>query len=213
MNEGKLLVPLIKNLKEHVKINPEAVIADGAYDHESNLKFIAQELKAKPVIARNLRWEKYKEHTFSKKGTPVCIAGLEMTPWGRFLDRGRVRLKYVCPITHLKSYREKYYFCPWNHPKFTKGKDCYAYVRADDTVRKSIDYGSAEFKRLYNLRTASERIILASLGMQSPSVRGSTTVSNWCSITHLTLLLIALAAYRTDNKEQIRSVKNFLPNL
>ena len=119
-----------------------------------NLKFILHELNAKPVIARRFGWVKYQNHTVSSKGTPICLAGLEMTYWGRFLDRGRVRLKYVCPITHLKSYREKYSFCPWNHPKFTKGKGCYVYVRADDTARKSIDYGSAEFKRLYNLKNS-----------------------------------------------------------
>ncbi len=215
VSEGKLLISMIKKLKKLRGLVPEAVIGDAAYDSESNLKFILHDLHAKPVIARRLGWEKYQNHTMSSKGTPFCIAVLEMTYWGRFCDRGRVRLKYVCPITHLKSYREKYCFCPWNHPKFTKGKGCYVYVRADDTARKSIDYGSAEFKRLYNLRTVSERVIsrLASLGMQSPSVRGFETVSNWCSITHISLLLIALTAYRTDNKERIRFVKNFLPNL
>ena len=167
VSEGKLLIPMLKTLKEQVKIFPEALLADGAYDYESNLKFIVQKLKARPVVAHNLRWEKYKEHRLSRKGVPICIAGLEMTYWGHFLDRGRIRLKYVCPITHLESYREKYYFCPWNHPKFTKGKGCYVSVRADDTVRKSRDYGSAEFKRLYDFRASSERIIsrLASLGM------------------------------------------------
>ena len=89
------------------------------------------------------------------------------------------------------------------------------YLRGDDTVRESIDYGSAEFKRLYNLRTASGRINsrLASLGMEYPSVRGFAAVSNWCSIAHITLFLIALTAYQTDNKERIRFVKNVFPNL
>jgi len=71
VGEGKLLIPMIRELNKHVEILPLAVIGDGAYDHESNLKFVIQELKAKPVIARNLRWEKYKDHTLSKKGTPV----------------------------------------------------------------------------------------------------------------------------------------------
>ena len=215
VNEGKLLVPILRRFKELIGVGAQAVIGDAAYDSESNLRFILQELHAKPVIARRLGWKKYQHHTLSSEGVPICIAGLKMIYWGRFCDRGRVRLKYVCPITHLKSYRERYCFCPWNHPRFTKGKGCYVYVRADDTVRKSIDYESAEFKRLYNFRTASERIIsrLASLGMQSPSVRGRRAVSNWCSIAHISLLLIALTAYQTDNKEQIRFVKNFLPNL
>jgi len=215
VNEGRVLIPLIKKLKEHVELYPTAVIGDGIYDDKDNLKFILHELKVKPVIARNLRGEKYKDYTLSKKRTPICIAGLEMLYWGRFHDRGKVRLKYVCPITHLKSYRKKYFFCPWNHPKFTQEKGCYVYLRVNDTVRDSIDYELAEFKRLYNFRTASECINsgLLSLGMQSPSVRDLTAVSNWCSIVHITLLLIALTVYQTGNKERIRFVKNFLPNL
>lgn len=155
VSEGGLLIPIVKTLKEHIKVFRQALITDGAYDNESNLKFIVQELKAKPVVARNLCWEKHKEHKLSRKGTPICIARSEMIYWGRFCDRGRVRLKYVCPIIHSKSYKEKYYFCPWNHPKFTERKGYYVYIRGDDTVRRSIDYGSAEFKRLYSFRTAS----------------------------------------------------------
>jgi hypothetical protein len=84
VSEGKLLIPMVKTLKEQIKIFPEALITDGAYDYESNLKFIVQKLKAKPVVARNLRWEKHKEHRLSRKGVPICLAGLEMTYWGRF---------------------------------------------------------------------------------------------------------------------------------
>ena len=122
VSKGELLIAIVKTLKEHIKAFRQALITDGAYDKESNLKFIVQELKAKPVAARNLCWEKHKEHKLSRKGMSICIAGLEMICWGRFCDRGRVRLKYVCPIINSKSYREKYYFCPWNHPKFTEGK-------------------------------------------------------------------------------------------
>jgi len=67
VNEGRVLIPLIKKLKEHVELYPKAVIGDGIYDDEDNLKFILYELKAKPVIARNLRWERYKDYTLSKK--------------------------------------------------------------------------------------------------------------------------------------------------
>ena len=78
VSEGKLLIPLVKKLKEHVELQPQAVIGDAIFDDEGNLRFIINELKAKPVIARNLRWKKYKDYTLSKKGTPICIAGFEM---------------------------------------------------------------------------------------------------------------------------------------
>jgi len=52
------------------------LIADAAYDWESNLEFIMYQLKAKPIIAHNVRWEKHRDHALSRKGTPICIAGL-----------------------------------------------------------------------------------------------------------------------------------------
>ena len=159
VSEGKLLIPMIRELKEHTEILPQAVIGDGAYDHESNPKFVIQKLKTKPLIARHLHWEKNKNYILSKKENTHLESRIRNDLLGMLHDRGRVRLKYVCPITHLKNYRKKYFFCPWNYSKFTQGKGCYVYLRTDDTARDSIEYGSTEFKRLYNFGTASERII------------------------------------------------------
>ena len=49
--------------------------------------------------------------------------------------------------------------------------------------------------------------------MQNPSVRGLRAVSNHCTIAHITVLLIALTAAKTGNKDKIRFVKSFLPNI
>jgi len=81
-NEAKLLIPLTKTLKQHLKVFPQALVADAGCDYETNSKFIIQKLKAKPIIVRNLCWEKDREHKLSRKGTPICIARLEMISWG-----------------------------------------------------------------------------------------------------------------------------------
>jgi len=72
-----------------------------------------------------------------------------------------------------------------------------------------------QFKKIYNLRSGSERIFsrLLNLCMQNPSVRGLQAISNHCTIAHITVLLIALAAAKTGNKDKIRFVKSFLPNI
>ena len=49
--------------------------------------------------------------------------------------------------------------------------------------------------------------------MQNPSVRGLQAVSNYCTIAHITVLLVALTAAKTGNKDKIRFVKSFLPNV
>lgn len=136
-----------------------------------------------------------------------------MIYWGKFKDRGKIRLKFVCPITHSKKFAKKRPVYPWYHPKFLKGKGCIAYLRGDSNIRASIDYGSESFKKSYNRRTSSERAFsrLLTLSMQNPSVTGLQATANHCTIAHITVLLIALTAAKSGHKDKIRFIKKFLP--
>ncbi len=109
-------------------------------------------------------------------------------------------------------------FCPWNHPNFYNNRfGCVINLRidVDQSIRDSIDYGSQTFKKLYNLRTSSERIFsrLLTLCMQKPSVKGLNATANVCTIAHITVLAVALAAVKNNEKDKIRFVKRFIPNL
>lgn len=213
--ESKMFIPLFTQTREDFNLHSEGILGDAIYDAEYILTFIIKELKAKPYIARNPRWGAKSNVKISNKGGLICIAGFDMTYWGKFKDRGKIRKKFVCPITHNKGFAKQNPRCPWNHPNFIKGKGCIAYRREDESIRDSIDYGSESFKKTYNLRTSSERIFsrLLTLCMQNPSVIGLNATSNHCTIAHITVLLIALTAVKTGNKDKIRFVKKFLPNL
>jgi hypothetical protein len=215
VSESKMFIPLFSQTQEDFNLPIEGVIGDAIYDAEYILNFVVKELKAKPYIARNPRWESKSDITTSHKGGLICIAGFDMIYWGKFKDRGKIRKKFVCPITHRKKFAQQIPQCPWNHPKFVKGNGCIAYRREDENIRNSIDYGSESFKKIYNLRTSSERIFsrLLTLCMQDPSVIGLNATANHCTIAHITILLIALTATKTGNKDKIRFVKKFLPNL
>jgi hypothetical protein len=215
VQDTTLFIPLFKKLLEHSNFKIRAVMADAAYDSESNLKFVINELRALPRIAKNPRWQKLREVNISSAGKRICIAGFEMIYWGKFQDRGKIRKKFVCPITHSRKFAEQVFTCPWNHPAFQKGKGCMAYLREDMDIRKEIDYGSQLFKEHYNKRTSSERAFsrLLSLCMQKPSVYGLNAVSNHCTIAHITVLLVALTAVKTGRKDKLRFVKKLIPNL
>jgi len=106
--------------------------------------------------------------------------------------------------------------CPWMHSQFVKGTGCFAYTQVvSEDIRKQIAYGTPKFKKVYNLRSECERIFsrLLDLCMQNPSVRRLRAVSNHCTIAHITVLLVALTAAKTGNKDKIRFVKSFLPNI
>ena len=81
-----------------------------------------------------------------------------MIYWGKFKDQGKIRKKFVCPITNSKKFAKQVPICLWNHPAFRKGKGCTAYLREDEDSRKDIDYGSQIFKEHYNKRTSSDRV-------------------------------------------------------
>lgn len=215
VQDTTLFIPLFKKLLDHFNFDIQAVIGDAAYDSETNLNFVIDDLHALPRIARNPRWEKLRKIKLSSSGGRICIGGFEMLYWGKFNDRGKIRKKFVCPITHSKKFAQQIPACPWNHPAFRKGKGCMAYLRGDKDVRKEIDYGSQIFKEHYNKRTASERVFsrLLTLCMQKPSVYGLNAVSNHCTIAHITVLLIALSAARIGQIDKVRFVKKFLPNL
>ena len=215
LQDTTLFTPLFKKILEHFNFDIQAVMADANYDSEVNLKFIIDNLHAMPRIARNLRWEKLREIKLSSTGGRICIAGFEMIYWGKFTDRGKIRKKFVCPITHSKKFAQQVPACPWNHPAFQKGKGCTAYLRGDKDVRKEIDYGSNIFKEHYNKRTSSERVFsrLLTLCMQKPKVYGLNAISNQCTIAHITVLSIALTAVKLGQIDKVRFVKKFLPNL
>jgi len=134
VSDTTLLIPCLREAQKVFSLPVKAVIGDAAYDSEANLNHIIKELKAKPVIARNFRCSYHSDHRISSKGVPICMSGFDMIYWGRFKDRGRLRLKFVCPITHSKGFRKRIPICPWNHPKFTKGRGCYVYLRGDESL-------------------------------------------------------------------------------
>jgi hypothetical protein len=219
IHDSNLIIPQLTHIKDTFSLPIEAVIADSAFDSAHIIEFIVKELRAKPIIAKNSRGKQNVTLKISSKGTPICIAGFNMISRGVFYDKSqnRKRHKFICPITGSKKFAKKVPVCPWWHPKFLNGSGCITYLRVDvdENIRKSIDYGSETFKKLYNLRVSSERIFsrLLSICMQSPSVTGLNAISNHCTIAHISVLAVALTAVKSEQPDKIRFVKTFFPNL
>jgi hypothetical protein len=217
IHESTLLISQLEYLKNTLKSTPEAVIADSGFDSAASIEYIVKKLKAKPVIAKNPR-RSNSSVKFSRKGMPLCLAGFEMVSCGKFYDKeqNRMRHKFACPIKLRKSFAHKVgWFCPWNHSKFYSNRQgCTINLRidVDTSIRQNIDYGSQTFKKLYALRTSFERIFsrLLIFSMQKSSVKGLQTTANLCSLAHISVLAVALAASKSNNKHKIRFIKPFL---
>jgi hypothetical protein len=217
VNDAIILISQLEYLKKTFKISPKAIAADSAFDSHKIIEYIAKELKAKPVIARNPRRGANPDIKISRRGAPICLAGFEMASRGRCYekDRNRIRHKFVCPIKRSRNFARKVgWFCPWNHPNFYSNKfGCTINLRVDveTSIRGSIDYGSQTFRKIYAMRTASERIFsrLSTFSMQRSSVKGLNATSNMCSLAHIAILAVALAAAKYDPERKIRFIKSF----
>jgi len=205
--------PMLKELYQEFQLPVKEVLGDANYDSECILKFIIEDIKAKAFIPRNPRNTQNTPYTIKKDGV-YCQANLPMYRKGKMTSKGITYCQYSCPLYWLKEFRGRYLFCPVGHPKYFKQKGCNVLLRLSPSIRERIPYGTQEFKSIYNKRTSVERVFsrLLSITMQNPTVRGLQAVSNHCTIAHITVLLVALTAYRTGYKDKIRFVKSFVPN-
>ena len=214
-SEIRQAIPMLKELiNRHPSLKIEAVLGDAIYDTEDILKFIIKELKAKAGIPRNPRRQEKKEGFYVNKNDVYCPADIAMFRKGKMTVAGITYIQYACPLYWSKKIQQRYLFCPVNHPKFFSQKGCNYLIRLTPSIREEIDYGSEEFKSLYNKRTSIERSFsrLLSIAMQNPTTAGLNATQNHCTIAHITSLLVALTAYRSGQKDKIRFIKSFVPN-
>ena len=214
LHEQKQVVSMLKELLRSCPIPIKAVTADANYDSEEILSYIFHEIKAMPVIPKNPRGLK-KEEFHVEKDNIICPANLGMHRKGKMNSRGRIYLQYSCPLYYGKKYKGQFLACPASHPKYFSQKGCNYLLRLSPTVRQYIDYDSRRFKAIYNQRSSIERVFsrLLTVTMVKPTVIGLQATQNHCTIAHMTVLLIALAAHHSGFDDKIRFVKTLLPNL
>lgn len=205
---------LLRKAKETFSISIQIVSGDALYDSENILRFIIEDLKAQAIVPRNPRGEQHRSYT--QKGNLVyCQADLPMRRKGKMTVKkaGITYLQYACPIYFGKE-RQRHLLCPAAHPKFTSQKGCNVLIRLTPSIRERIDYGTMSFTELQKKRTSVERIFsrLLAISMQDLPVTGINAVKNYCTIAHITVLLVALAAKRSGHPDKTRFVRSFVPN-
>jgi hypothetical protein len=213
VSEVRRAIPMLQGVQK-LNLPIAFVAADSEYDVETILSFIVQELCAQPIIAHNRRNER--NTSYRIEGDRVyCAANLPMAHRGTCTSSGRSYRQYGCALHWLKKFQRQYLLCPIGHPKHLERKGCNVLIRLTPSLRTQIPYGSSLFSDIYNKRTAIERSYsrLLSITMQHPTVRGLTANKNHCTIAHIATLLIALTAARMGEKDKIRWIKSFAPNI
>jgi len=212
VSEVSVAMTLLQTAQQHFQLPILSVSADAEYDTDKILNHVVHTLGAKPFIPYNPR-NAQDQRGFRRDGLAVyCPAQLPMHRHGRMTVKGISYVQYRCPF--YEGPRPALLLCPVSHPKFTGQKGCNYLWRTSANLRDQIPYGSQEFKQHYNRRSGIERIFsrLLALTIQEPSVHGLNSVRNHCTISHLAVLLVALAAHQLGQQDKIRFVRTFVPN-
>jgi hypothetical protein len=212
VSETTLAIPLLNSASQTFGLQFKSVTGDAEYDSEAILKHIVYTLKARPFIPYNPRNTQDKNGFMRKGQQVICPANIPMYRHGRMTVKGITYIQYQCPF-FFGPKPENLLLCPAAHPKFTRQKGCNYLWRITETIRDQIPYGTEEFKQHYNRRTAIERSFsrLLAITIQEPSIRGLSSVRNHCTISHIAVLLVALAAYKLSQPDRIRFVRTFVP--
>lgn len=180
-------------------------LADKGYDVKNIYNQIHALYQGECIIPLNKR--NTKNIQLLPQGNPLCEAGLAMWKDGKFSDRGRTRQKFCCP---LKSSRDM--DCPCRHKNFYNGKKhrgCTKYITIPDDLRLSVDRNSKYFKSTYSLRTECERYNsrFKNTGQERMWVRNKSSVTNLNTLSHISLLAVAIAAITTHSSQSYRKMK------
>jgi len=208
VKEMSITVDFLKNTDSWFSLKEIYFIADKGFDTKDIHNFIRYDLNGHAFIPLNKR--NTKNHTQLPNGNVLCDAGLAMHKDGKQYFDSYIKQKYCCPFRTKKDDS----LCPCKHPKYFNGKKnrgCTKYITISTDYRSSINRNSIFFKKIYALRTESERYNSRwkNLNLEKAYVRNINSVSNLNTLGHICLLALALAAIKDGYIDKIKSLKEY----
>ena len=208
VSESSIVIDFLKETNKWFSLKETYFIGDKAYDTKGIYNYIRYDLKGHAFIPINPR--NTKEKKMLNDTNIICEAGLAMHKDGKQYFDSYIKQKFCCPFRTKKDDS----LCPCKHPKYFNGKKnrgCTRYISIGTDYRASINRESIFFKKIYALRTESERYNSRwkNLNLEKPTVRNINSITNLNTLGHITLLSLALAAIADNQKDKIRSLSKF----
>ncbi len=208
------LKPMIEDAKKHFEAI-ETLTADKAYDSGPHNEMLYDEHGIKPVIDIRNSWKDTDETrllfaniVYDYRGTVYCHCPksnerYEMAFCG--FEKDRSTLKYKCPSAAYGMKCRGYSQCS----EGTQGKIVRIPLETDRRIFVPIARSSYKWKRMYNGRTAVERVnsrIDLSFGFEHHFIRGKAKMTLRVGLALIVMLSMALARIRRNQADNMRSL-------
>ena len=204
-------LPLMARTEANLGKKPRFGAWDAAYDtfYVHEYFTLAGGFAAVPWASRDDQ-----KKTFSPDGLPRCAAGLPMPLRNRVFRQSRCLVpheigRFACPLLFPEKTGE---CCPIDHPSWQReGKDQGCLTTLPTSVgaraRHELDRASVHFQRLYDQRSAVERINsqAVALGIERPHLRNQGSITNQNTLIYV---LINLRALRRTKEKKVTMQRN-----
>lgn len=214
------MLPMAEEAKEkHFGNDIDTLAGDKAYDSGHHNEALYDKHGIKPVIDIRNHWKDSEETkllhadradniVYDYKGTVYCYCPVsneryELAYCG--FEKDRKTLKYKCPSSVYGMACRGYDQCSQE----TKGRIVRISLDTDRRVFVRIARSSYKWQRIYNGRTAVERVnsrIDLSFGFEHHFVRGKAKMTLRVGLAMIVMLSMALARIKRDQMEDMRSL-------
>lgn len=214
------MLPMVEEVKEkHFGNIIETLAGDKAYDSGPHNEVLYDRHEIKPVIDIRNHWKDGEETkllhedradniVYDYRGTVYCHCPesderYEMAFCG--FEKDRKTLKYKCPSATYGTECKGYVQCS----KKTNGRIVRISLDTDRRVFVPIARSSYKWQRIYNGRTAVERVnsrIDLSFGFEHHFVRGKAKMTLRVGLAMVVMLSMALARIKRNQMEDMRSL-------
>jgi hypothetical protein len=190
--------PLLAQVEDRLGRRPRFGSLDSAYDAHYVYEYFhtAGGFAAVPLAERG----GYPPRRFDEEGLPLCAAGLPMpvryTFWCKTSLFPHQQARHACPLLFPAPTGQP---CPVHDPHFAK-EGCVTTLATSigARLRAQLDRDSTEFKRVYNQRSAVERVnsLAVEMGIERPKLRNQCSIANQNTLIYVLLNLRALQRVR-----------------
>lgn len=196
VNDASVVEEILELTAENIHSRIYYYLMDSGYDQNNVYSLIRDKYQAQAIIALNNRSAKQPKAGLDWDGTPVCSAGYRMVYWESYKGENKFRCPHVlgkcnCPFGSAWCSESNY------------GMVVKTRVKDDSRLFCTPHRGTANWQKLYNLRTYSERCFSRfkeNLGLETGlTVRKIKKVAAHAYLCAITMIAAVISVNQENN--------------